>query len=76
MSRPNILPLFIALFLTGAFTLQAQAPATPSIERYLPSLRAIMTNNEAIIQKQENLLKRIEEAKKTADSIRILSKRG
>lgn len=76
MKRSRFLPFLLALGLAGAFPLRAEAPATPGIERYLPSLRAVKANNDAILKRQEILLKRIEEARKTAETIRILTKRG
>ena len=71
--KASICTLCASALLLGAVPVDSQAPATFDP---VQKLQALKLKNEAILEKQAEVLERLEAMRKTASQIRILARRG
>mgnify|MGYP001137379467 CR=1 FL=1 len=77
MNRSSfLLPVAAAasLLLASSARLYSEAPEAPKTP--LQMLQELKASNEALLQKQQQTLKRLEELKTQADQLRIFTKRS
>lgn len=55
---------------------QEKTALSPKVALQIQQLAALKASNAALLQKQEETLKKLDELKKAADQLRIMSSRG